>query len=472
MPSAFRPTRILTGMRAARKRKNRSAYRTPASFLGGNPSYRIWGSVNMEELYISISQTRSQPEFFISAGRGRQSQDTHRVSPLFQIPSAAGSFISGGRKQGEPESRYGKTYNRKHKTIRKMNRSKKNGRTIGAMALIASMIPVVLTAQARETGVDKTTWLYAVKGTDSLYMDRYVAEASRETNAPCLIFAFGGGFVGGERDNPAYVPYFEYFARKGYAVVSIDYRLGLRETAGSRPDPAATPEALAERFFAAVDMAVEDLYDATSFIVGQARAWGLDPSAVVASGSSAGAITVLQGEYERCTGSALSRRLPGKASAMQASSPSQEPFWRKAPPVRSGGKSPPRSSYFTAMRTVTFLTTASHGGAALYGSFYLSRQFRRMNTPFYFYSVSGAAHEMAVRPMDRNRAEIEIFLDRLVLGREPLMIETQVEPGSELRPHGKRSRFRTSSGPTREHRPNPLRLRTKNGGFASAARIV
>ena len=308
MPSAFRPTRILTGMRAARKRRNRSAYRAPASFLGGNPSYRIWGSVNMEELYISISQTRSQPEFFISAGRGRQSQDTHRVRPLFQIPSAEGCFISGGRKQGEPESRYGKTYNRKHKTIRKMNRSKKNGRTIGAMALIASMIPVVLTAQARETGVDKTTWLYAVKGTDSLYMDRYVAEASRETNAPCLIFAFGGGFVGGERDNPAYVPYFEYFARKGYAVVSIDYRLGLRETAGSRPDPADTPEALAERFFAAVDMAVEDLYDATSFIVGQARAWGLDPSAVVASGSSAGAITVLQGEYERCTGSALSRR--------------------------------------------------------------------------------------------------------------------------------------------------------------------
>lgn len=50
-----------------------------------------------------------------------------------------------------------------------------------------------------------------------------------------------------------------------------------------------------------------------------------------------------------------------------------------------------------------------------------------MNTPFYFYSVSGAAHEMAVRPMERNRAEIEIFLDRLVLGREPLMIETQVE---------------------------------------------
>lgn len=295
------------------------------------------------------------------------------------------------------------------------------------MALIASMIPVVLTAQARETGVDKTTWLYAVKGTDSLYMDRYVAEASRETNAPCLIFAFGGGFVGGERDNPAYVPYFEYFARKGYAVISIDYRLGLRETAGSRPDPADTPEALAERFFAAVDMAVEDLYDATSFIVGQARAWGLDPSAVVASGSSAGAITVLQGEYERCTGSALSRRLPegfryagiiAFAGAVLEKGPSG-PVWREKP-------APIQLFHGDADCNVPYDSIGT-GGAALYGSFYLSRQFRRMNTPFYFYSVSGAAHEMAVRPMDRNRAEIEIFLDRLVLGREPLMIETQVE---------------------------------------------
>ena len=308
-----------------------------------------------------------------------------------------------------------------------MNRSKKNGRTIGAMALIASMIPVVLTAQARETGVDKTTWLYAVKGTDSLYMDRYVAEASRETNAPCLIFAFGGGFVGGERDNPAYVPYFEYFARKGYAVVSIDYRLGLRETAGSRSDPTATPEALAERFFAAVDMAVEDLYDATSFIVGQARAWGLDPSAVVASGSSAGAITVLQGEYERCTGSALSRRLPegfryagiiAFAGAVLEKGPSG-PVWREKP-------APIQLFHGDADCNVPYDSIGT-GSAALYGSFYLSRQFRRMNTSFYFYSVSGAAHEMAVRPMDRNRAEIGIFLDRLVLGREPLMIETQVE---------------------------------------------
>ena len=174
-------------------------------------------------------------------------------------------------------------------------------------------------------------------------------------------------------------------------------------------------------------MAVEDLYDATSFIVGQARAWGLDPSAVVASGSSAGAITVLQGEYERCTGSALSRRLPegfryagiiAFAGAVLEKGPSG-PVWREKP-------APIQLFHGDADCNVPYDSIGT-GGAALYGSFYLSRQFRRMNTPFYFYSVSGAAHEMAVRPMDRNRAEIGIFLDRLVLGREPLMIETQVE---------------------------------------------
>jgi len=191
--------------------------------------------------------------------------------------------------------------------------------------------------------------------------------------------------------------------------------------------PFDTPEALAERFFAAVDMAVEDLYDATSFIVGQARAWGLDPSAVVASGSSAGAITVLQGEYERCTGSALSRRLPegfryagiiAFAGAVLEKS-SSGPVWREKP-------APIQLFHGDADCNVPYDSIGT-GGAALYGSFYLSRQFRRMNTSFYFYSVSGAAHEMAVEPMERNRAEIEIFLDRLVLGREPLMIETQVE---------------------------------------------
>lgn len=459
MPSAFRPTRILTGMRAARKRKNRSAYRTPASFLGGNPSYRIWGSVNMEELYISISQTRSQPEFFISA-RPRTANHRTRIGsdPYSKFPRPQeASYREAGNKENpragteniQPETQ---NYTEDESKQEKRTDDRRHGidcvddtgRPDGSGPRDRSrQDDLALCRQGNGQPLHGPLCGRSVPGNERALSDIRFRRRVRRRRA---------------RFNPAYVPYFEYFARKGYAVISIDYRLGLRETAGSRPDPADTPEALAERSSQRSIWPSEGSVRRHVLHRRTGPAWGLDPSAVVASGSSAGAITVLQGEYERCTGSALSRRLPegfryagiiAFAGAVLEKGPSG-PVWREKP-------APIQLFHGDADCNVPYDSIGT-GGAALYGSFYLSRQFRRMNTPFYFYSVSGAAHEMAVRPMDRNRAEIEIFLDRLVLGREPLMIETQVEPGSELRPHGKRSRFRTSSGPTREHRPNPLRL--------------
>ena len=73
---------------------------------------------------------------------------------------------------------------------------------------------------------NKQQHLYAVKGADSLYLDHYVAPVISER--PCMVFLFGGGFVGGTRDNKDYLPYFEMLTRNGIDVVSIDYRLGLR----------------------------------------------------------------------------------------------------------------------------------------------------------------------------------------------------------------------------------------------------
>ena len=41
---------------------------------------------------------------------------------------------------------------------------------------------------------------------------------------PVILFAFGGGFKGGRRDNPDYISYFHFLARAGYVAVSTDYR--------------------------------------------------------------------------------------------------------------------------------------------------------------------------------------------------------------------------------------------------------
>ena len=77
--------------------------------------------------------------------------------------------------------------------------------------------------------VEKQTFVYAVKQTDTLRLDRYVALTPDSRTKPCLMFVFGGGFVGGRRDNASFLSYFEYYARKGYVVVSIDYRLGMKK---------------------------------------------------------------------------------------------------------------------------------------------------------------------------------------------------------------------------------------------------
>ena len=82
--------------------------------------------------------------------------------------------------------------------------------------------------------IAKYTDLYAVKGTDSLFLDRYTAVSVEQDDArPCLVFVFGGGFIAGERDAERYLPFFHYMVNQGYDVVSIDYRLGLKQVVAS-----------------------------------------------------------------------------------------------------------------------------------------------------------------------------------------------------------------------------------------------
>ena len=78
--------------------------------------------------------------------------------------------------------------------------------------------------------VTKETYLYSVKGTDSLWLDKYDTPEI-EGPKPCVIYIFGGAFVQGERDDQRFVPFFDWLVTEGYCVVSIDYRLGLKPLA-------------------------------------------------------------------------------------------------------------------------------------------------------------------------------------------------------------------------------------------------
>lgn len=147
---------------------------------------------------------------------------------------------------------------------------------------------------------DKTTYSYSVKGDQTLYLDRYSSPLSVATDrTPCIIFMFGGAFARGTRDMDKYIPYFDYMVRQGYTVISIDYRLGLK---GVEQDKELNEEGFVRRFIYSVDMAVEDLFDATQYVLDHAEEWNIDPDAITINGSSAGAVTVLQAEHAICNG--------------------------------------------------------------------------------------------------------------------------------------------------------------------------
>ena len=152
------------------------------------------------------------------------------------------------------------------------------------------------------------TYLYCKRDTCDLFLDIYNPAPESETKfrdsaKPTILFMFGGGFIRGTRDDDSYHSWFKKMTENGYRIISIDYRLGLK---GSNKVGVAQVNVLDK----AIHMAVEDLFSATAFIVENAEELGVDPENIVISGSSAGAITVMQAEYEICNQTSWTAELP------------------------------------------------------------------------------------------------------------------------------------------------------------------
>lgn len=272
--------------------------------------------------------------------------------------------------------------------------------------------------------VKKETYLYAVKGTDSLYLDRYeLVFHKTEDIKPCVIFIFGGGFAAGTRDRESYLPYFRYLAEKGFIVASIDYRLGLKNV-GEQKDLNA--QKFISIFENAITIAVEDLYDATNFILRQADEWNIDRNMIIANGSSAGAITVMHGEYNICNQTALSRKLPKDFNYAGIISFAGAIFSKTGNIKWTNKPAPILMFHGDGDRNVPYnkIELLQYG---FYGSKHISKQLSFMESPYYFYDVENAAHEMADIPMDENRDEINTFLDKYIIQGRPLMMQNAVK---------------------------------------------
>ena len=180
------------------------------------------------------------------------------------------------------------------------------------LLLIAGLLTfsTIISAQEEETKLINPdgTYMFEKRDDGELFLDVYSPAEGSETSIdgkakPTILFMFGGGFIQGQRDDASYHKWFKMLTDNGFRVISIDYRLGLK---GSNKVGVAQVNVLDK----AIHWAVEDLFSATNYIIKNADQLDVDPSNLVISGSSAGAISVMQAEYELCNKTQWAAVLP------------------------------------------------------------------------------------------------------------------------------------------------------------------
>lgn len=146
------------------------------------------------------------------------------------------------------------------------------------------------------------TYQYAERDTLKLYLDFYTPAQVHDSTI-CVVFVFGGGFVGGHRDGKFEKAYFEKLVAEGFQVAAIDYRLGLKGVTNlsvTHYQPLET----------AIDMATEDAISAIAYLLEHAQELKVNKNWIMMLGSSAGAITSLHTDLAMCNGTLNSNILP------------------------------------------------------------------------------------------------------------------------------------------------------------------
>ena len=277
--------------------------------------------------------------------------------------------------------------------------------------IFAIFIATIVTAMAQTTA---TTYCFA-EGEEPLYLDHYRAEG--EGKHPCLLFAFGGGFSHGNRADVRYMKYFDMLLAQGFDVVSIDYRLGMKFTVDAPQE--IGPLKGAQLMYRSVNYAAEDVLRATKFLLDNAEKLGIDPSLIVASGTSAGAIAVLQAENHLVNRSHGAKILPKEfnfagvvAFAGAIYSVLSKPKWEKTP-------CPVMLFHGNADRNVPY-RKATILAIGFYGSDFIADQLHMKGATYYFHSAHYRDHILALSPLNENHEEIISFLRRCVLGGEKM----------------------------------------------------
>ena len=247
---------------------------------------------------------------------------------------------------------------------------------------------------------------FAARDTCTLSMDIYFPKDDAESH-PCVVFVYGGGFVMNNQREQGVQKYCRRLADAGYVTVATDYRLGLK---GVKNNSLLT---MADNLDKAIQASTEDLFSAVEHLIKYADEYCIDPSQIILIGSSAGAITVLQADYELGNRTALAAAMPEGFRFAGVVSFSGAIFSRKGKCVWS--VQPPAPTLFfhgTSDELVTYnkIQVFSMG---FFGTNALVERFEKFDYPYMCIRFDNRYHEVAAfmnTCFDQTQGFIEQFI--------------------------------------------------------------
>lgn len=256
------------------------------------------------------------------------------------------------------------------------------------------------------------TYTYAFKDNQSLDLDVFVPAMDAQTDRPLILYMHGGGFSGGRRDEPGIQEFCKRLARHGYVAVSMSYRLTRAGTATTFGCDCPAVDKLNT-----FNEAVEDIQDATFFLIKYREKLGIDPHKIILSGSSAGAESVLNAAYQppSCYGLESGPVSYAGVISMAGAIPDTSRIYNESavPSLLFHGTCDDLVPYASASHH--YCKPDQPGYLILHGAYTIAQKLRKIHTPYWLYTFCNAAHEIAGSPMNNNFNDIIEFCYSFVL---------------------------------------------------------
>jgi dienelactone hydrolase len=244
--------------------------------------------------------------------------------------------------------------------------------------------------------VDVQTYTYSSKNGQNLDMDIYTPAFDPEEHRAAIIYVHGGAFSGGTRNTPDIVQFCRRLAGYGYICASISYRLTRKDTpSGFGCDCPATDK------LNTFQAAVQDLQDATFFLIERRESFSIDPQRIILAGSSAGAETVLNTAYQApmCYGLDSGPVSYAGVISMAGAIPDTVKIYKESaiPSLLFHGTCDDLVPYATSPHR--YCKKEQPGYLLLYGSWSIADKLAKLKIPYWLHTTCGGGHEIAGKPM-------------------------------------------------------------------------